>query len=112
MRIPLNDGKATLIFRGKSGCPKTVLINYSGAIINNADVYISPDLQSLQSGTSFNNNTGGNPTFSSGVGLFNQGQGAVATPQPIIIPGVTSDIYARYDAEGGKPEVDLEVESF
>lgn len=110
MRITLpSDGTVRKIFKGNKKCPKTVLISYSGAIINNADIYISSSLEELQTANSFSNNTGGNTTLDGGVGLFNQGLGATATDQPIVIPGVTEDIYARYDQQNGRQTIDIEI---
>lgn len=110
MRIALQTGQTVKIFKGDKKCPKTVLMSFSGSINNFSDIYISSNLQDLQNGKTFVNNVGSN-SLDAGVGIFNQGVGAAGSPR--IFPGVTSDIYARYDQQSSvHASVDLEVEFF
>lgn len=107
----LGNGQIALVYKANPKCPRTVLFNFSGAIVNFADVYISSDLDSLKNGDTIVNNAGNN-SFGAGVGLFNQGNGSFETLSPFVIPNVTKDIYARYDAQSGREFIDLETEVF
>lgn len=107
----LGDGQIALIYKGNPKCPRTIAFNFSGAIVNFADVYISSDLDSLKNANAKANNAGNN-SLDAGVGLFNQGNGSFETLSPFVLLNVTKDIYARYDAQSGRAFVDLQVEVF